>query len=110
MNGAGPADDHALEWMVDVHAFTPGRPRAPRARRRVRRRARPRRGAARELVRLVQPHARGDRASTTEIPWGWFRYAYRGYIVLQKVDARLLEPHLPPAGFYNLMLVARKPG
>jgi hypothetical protein len=40
---------------------------------------------------------------------GWFRYAYRGYIALQKVDAALLEPHLPAAGFYNLMLTARKP-
>ena len=39
-----------------------------------------------------------------------FRYAYRGYIVLQKVDAGVLEPHLPAAGFYNLMLAARKPG
>ena len=30
--------------------------------------------------------------------------------LLQKVDARVLEPHLPAAGFYNLMLAARKPG
>ena len=44
-----------------------------------------------------------------DIPRGWFRYAYRGYILLQKVDAALLEPHLPAAGFYNLMLTARKP-
>ena len=48
--------------------------------------------------RTLEATAEHDR-----IPWGWFRYAYRGYIVLQKVDARLLEPHLPPAGFYNLM-------
>ena len=45
-----------------------------------------------------------------DIPCGWFRYAYRGYIVLQKVDSAVLEPHLPAAGFYNLMLTARKPG
>ena len=44
-----------------------------------------------------------------DIPWGWFRYAYRGYILLQKVDTAVLEPHLPAAGFYNLMLSARKP-
>jgi hypothetical protein len=25
------------------------------------------------------------------------------------VDATVLEPHLPAAGFYNLMLTARKP-
>ena len=45
-----------------------------------------------------------------DIPHGWFRYAYRGYILLQKVDGALLEPHLPAAGFYNLMLTARRPG
>ena len=28
---------------------------------------------------------------------------------LQKLDRRLLEPRLPPAIFYNLMLSARKP-
>ena len=108
-NGAGPGDDHALEGMVDVHAFTPAD---------LERHAR---GAGfagvrvrgEELLanwfgwfnRTLEATAEHDR-----IPWAWFRYAYRGYIVLQKVDARLLEPHLPPAGFYNLMLVARKPG
>jgi hypothetical protein len=45
-----------------------------------------------------------------DIPFGWFRYAYRGYILLQRIDGALLEPHLPAAGFYNLMLTARKPG
>ena len=109
VNGAGPGDDHTLEGMVDVHAFTPAD---------LERHAR---GAGfagvrvrgEELLanwfgwfnRTLEATAEHDR-----IPWGWFRYAYRGYIVLQKVDARLLEPHLPPAGFYNLMLVARKPG
>src|SRR6185436_15375983 len=37
------------------------RPRPPRGPGRLRRRARPGRGAARELVRLVQPHAGGER-------------------------------------------------
>jgi hypothetical protein len=36
-------------------------------------------------------------------------YAYRGYLLLQELDRRLLEPALPPAIFYNLMLSARKP-
>ena len=44
-----------------------------------------------------------------DIPFAWFRYAYRGYILLQKVDSAVLEPHLPAAGFYNLMLTARRP-
>ena len=49
-------------------------------------------------------------AAHDSIPHGWFRYAYNGYILLQRVDAAVLEPHLPAAGFYNLMLTARKPG
>ncbi len=100
--------DHALEGMVDVHAFTPDdlerhASAAGFADVRVR---------GEELLanwfgwfnRTVEASAQHDK-----IPWGWFRFAYRGYIVLQKVDAKLLEPHLPPAGFYNLMLAARKP-
>jgi len=42
-----------------------------------------------------------------DIPRWWFQYAYRGYLALQQVDATLLEPRLPPGGFYNLMLTAR---
>jgi SAM-dependent methyltransferase len=107
-NGHGHADDHALEGFVDVHAFTPG-----------------------DLERhtkaagFADVRVRGEEllanwfgwfnrtleatAVHEDIPHGWFRYAYRGYIVLQKVDATVLEPHLPAAGFYNLMLTARKP-
>ena len=57
----GGAPDAALESVVDVHAFAPAELRALRRGRRLRRRARHRRGAAGELVRLDQPHARGDR-------------------------------------------------
>jgi SAM-dependent methyltransferase len=108
-NGHGSDDDHALEAMVDVHAFTPGD---------LERHA----GAA----GFADVRVRGEEllanmfgwfnrtleatAVHEDIPWGWFRYAYRGYIALQKVDAAVLEPHLPAAGFYNLMLTARKPG
>jgi len=108
--GAGDApDDHLLESLVDVHAFTPGD---------LERHARAAglggvRVRGEELLanmfgwfnRTLEASARHD-----DIPHGWFRYAYRGYIVLQKVDAAVLEPHLPAAGFYNLMLTARKPG
>ena len=49
-------------------------------------------------------------ADPQDIPRGWIKYAYRGYILLQRVDRALLEPRLPPRIFYNLMLAARKPG
>ena len=48
-------------------------------------------------------------AEPKDVPWGWIQYAYRGYILLQRVDRTLLEPRLPPRIFYNLMLAARKP-
>jgi hypothetical protein len=44
-----------------------------------------------------------------DIPWGWIQYAYRGYLFLQAVDRRALEPRMPPHLFYNLMLAARRP-
>ena len=108
-NGDGGApDDRLLESMVDVHAFTPAELErhatdAGFAHVRVR---------GEELLanmfgwfnRTVEATAVHD-----DIPHGWFRYAYRGYILLQKVDSAVLEPYLPAAGFYNLMLTARKP-
>ena len=104
----GRPDDHALEGMVDVHAFTPADlERHTKAA-----------GFADVRVRGEELLAnwfgwfnRTLEASAVheDIPHGWFRYAYRGYIALQKVDAAVLEPHLPAAGFYNLMLTARKP-
>jgi SAM-dependent methyltransferase len=105
----GAADDHALEALVDVHAFTP----AELERHAVAAGLADVRVRGEELLanmfgwfnRTVEATAVHD-----DIPHGWFRYAYRGYIVLQKVDSALLEPHLPAARFYNLMLTARKPG
>ena len=105
----GTPDDHALESMVDVHAFTPGD---------LERHAR---AAGFDGVRVRGEELlanwfgwtnRGLEASADPetVPMAWRQYAYHGYIALQKVDAALLEPHLPPAGFYNLMLTARKPG
>jgi ubiquinone/menaquinone biosynthesis C-methylase UbiE len=109
LNGDRPSEpDHALEAVVDVHAFAP---------RDLERHAR--------AAGFADVRVRGEEllanwfgwfnrtleatAVHEDIPWGWFRYAYRGYIALQKVDAAVLEPHLPAAGFYNLMLAARKP-
>jgi hypothetical protein len=48
-------------------------------------------------------------AEPADVPWPWIQYAYHGYLALQRVDRRLLEPRLPPRLFYNLMLAARAP-
>ena len=105
----GTPEDHALEAVVDVHAFTPGdleRHAAGAGFADVRVRGE-------ELLanwfgwfnRTVEATARHE-----DLPHAWFQYAYRGYLALQKVDRAVLEPHLPAAGFYNRMLAARKPG
>jgi ubiquinone/menaquinone biosynthesis C-methylase UbiE len=109
-HGAGvEPEDHALEAVVDVHAFVPA-----------------------DLERHATGAGFGDvqvrgeellanwfgwfnrtleaGADPRDIPWAWIQYAYRGYLALQRVDRRLLEPRLPPRIFYNLMLAARKPG
>jgi hypothetical protein len=48
-------------------------------------------------------------AEPDDVPMRWREFAFRGYLALQHVDTRLLEPRLPPALFYNLVLSARKP-
>jgi ubiquinone/menaquinone biosynthesis C-methylase UbiE len=112
--GAGPvrhdgeaSPDEALEGVVDVHAFAPG-----------------------ELSRMArnaglsEVHVGGEEllanwfgwtnrtleatADPEQVPWAWRLYAYRGYLLLQNLDRRLLEPRLPPAIFYNLMITAKK--
>ena len=47
-------------------------------------------------------------AEPGDVPWAWRQYAYRGYLLLQELDRRLLESRLPAAIFYNLMISARK--
>jgi ubiquinone/menaquinone biosynthesis C-methylase UbiE len=110
-NGHGASaqpDDHALETMVDVHAFVPAELEGYAV------------GAGFGDVRV-----RGEEllanwfgwfnrtleasADPADIPMPWIQYAYRGYIALQEVDRRVLEPRLPAELFYNLMLAARKP-
>jgi ubiquinone/menaquinone biosynthesis C-methylase UbiE len=112
--GAGPAPpadgdepDAALEGVVDVHAFAPAElSRAARA-------------AGFEDVRVTGEELLANwfgwanrtleaTADPEEVPWAWRMYAYRGYLLLQELDRRLLESRLPPAIFYNLMLAARK--
>ncbi len=107
---AGPDDreEADLEWLVDVHAFTP-----------------------RRLVSLAREAGLGDVRVTGEeltatwfgwmnrtleataepegVPWFWRQYAYRGYLTLQALDRTVLEQRLPAAIFYNLLISARKP-
>ncbi len=102
------AEDHALERFVDIHAFAPGDLSAAA------------RGAGFQDVTV-----RGEElvanwfgwtnrvleatAVPEDVPWGWRRYAYRGYLTLQQLDQRLLEGRLPAAIFYNLLVAGTKP-
>jgi ubiquinone/menaquinone biosynthesis C-methylase UbiE len=105
-----PAEEqeHALEHVVDVHAFTPGELEG------FARRAgfEGVRVSGEELVAGWFGWANRTLESTAEIkqvPQLWFQYAYHGYLALKTVDERLLEPRLPPAIFYNLLVAARAP-
>ena len=90
------ANGHALEREVDVHAFRPG--------------------DLDDLARgagFANVHVGGEEllanmhgwtmrtleagADPEQIPWGWRSFAFRSYMALQKVDSRVLEPHLPRA-------------
>jgi ubiquinone/menaquinone biosynthesis C-methylase UbiE len=102
------SNGHALEGEVDVHAF------APADLRQLLRDGgfEERRVGGEELLanawgwglRTVEASAEPE-----SVPIGWRRFAFRSYLALQKVDTRLLEPHLPAELFYNLLVSARKP-
>jgi SAM-dependent methyltransferase len=104
-----PVDgDHSLEGCVDIHAFSPGQL-----------------AAYAQRGGLVDVRVRGEEltanwfgwfnraleatADPGAVPMFWRRYAYNGYLALQRLDGRVFEPRLPPAIFYNLLLTARKP-
>jgi SAM-dependent methyltransferase len=112
--GAAPArprtpetDGHEFEWEVDVHAFRPSALRAVVAE-----------------AGFVDVHLRGEEllanahgwlsrtleasAEPADVPLAWRRFAFRGYLALQRLDTALLEPHLPPELFYNLVLSGRR--
>lgn len=105
---AEQSHDHSLESEVDVHAFVPADLRRM-----------PReagfdqvRVSGEELVANAWGWGLRTIESTAEpgsVPSRWHRFAFNSYIALQKLDTRLLEPHLPPNLFYNLLLSARKP-
>ena len=103
----GP-EEGELERVVDVHAFTPASLAGPAG------------AAGLEGIRVTGEELaaslfgwvnRGLEATAepSEVPWLWHQYAYRGYLGLQALDRLLLEPLLPPAIFYNLLLSARAP-
>jgi hypothetical protein len=48
-------------------------------------------------------------AEPEEVPMRWRHFAFRSYLRLQRLDAQVLEPRLPPQLFYNLVLSARRP-
>jgi len=109
--GAAASDaaaDGRLERSVDIHAFTPGKL-----------------ASFAHAAGFEEVSVRGEEllagwfgwfnrtleatADPEEVPLLWRHYAYRGYLLLQRVDRQVLEPRLPPAIFYNLLLTARKP-
>jgi ubiquinone/menaquinone biosynthesis C-methylase UbiE len=106
-NGSGDNGDHALEQLVDIHAFAP--PDLARHARDA--------GFANVAVRgeeLVANwfgwfnRALEATADPDDVPMLWRQYAFKGYLLLQRLDEHVLEPLLPPAIFYNLLLTARK--
>jgi SAM-dependent methyltransferase len=103
----GHDDDHSLERFVDIHAFEPGD---------LSRYAR-RAGFTDVRVRGEEltanwfgwfNRALEASAEPEDVPMMWRKYAFHGYLALQRLDERLLEPRLPPAIFYNLLLTARR--
>jgi len=104
----GCEDGHELEGEVDIHAFTPARLSSLLI------------GAG-----FVDARLRGEElvsnaygwllrsleatADPDELPMRWKIFAYRTCLALQRLDAAVLEPRLPPGLFYNLMLSARRP-
>ena len=104
----GWSEEDQLEQVVDVHAFTPGELEGHA------------RAAGMENVRVSGEELVAGlfgwanrtleaSADPLDVPWAWRVYAYRGYLLLQTLDRSLLEPRLPPALFYNLLISARTP-
>jgi ubiquinone/menaquinone biosynthesis C-methylase UbiE len=105
--GSPGQGDHDLEHVVDIHAFAPAD---------LQRHAR--RGG------FIEVEVRGEElaanwfgwfnrtleasADPGDVPMLWCQYAFHGYLALQRVDEKLLEPLLPPAIFYNLLLTGRR--
>jgi SAM-dependent methyltransferase len=105
---AARSNGHQLESEVDVHAFRPADL-----------------NRALERAGFDEPRVRGEEllanaygwllrslersADPEGVPMRWRQFAFRSYLRLQRLDARVLEPRLPPELFYNLVLSARRP-
>ncbi len=99
--------DHELESEVDIHAFAPADlHRSPR--RRFHGRDRSRRGACRQLVRVVQPRARGDR-EPDDVPMWWRSTHSTATCACSGSTSGCSSRGFQPAIFYNLLLTARRP-
>jgi ubiquinone/menaquinone biosynthesis C-methylase UbiE len=108
-NGSEHHEEHEMEWLVDIHSFTPGELGGLAS------------SAGFEHVRVrgeeltanwfgwVSRTLEGS-AEPHQVPVAWRWYAYGGYRALRAIDRVLLEPRLPPAMFYNLLVSARAPG
>jgi ubiquinone/menaquinone biosynthesis C-methylase UbiE len=107
-NGGGPSEEARLEQVVDLHSFTPAELGAHA------------RAAGLECVRVsgeelaaalfgwINRTLEGT-VDPSDVPQAWRVYAHRGYLLLQRLDRGVLEPRLPPALFYNLLVSARSP-
>jgi SAM-dependent methyltransferase len=106
--GSAEEADHGLEQFVDIHAFVPDdlsalADRAGFAAINVR---------GEELLanwfgwfnRVLEYHAAPE-----DVPMWWRKYAFHGYLALQKLDRAALESRLPAKIFYNLLLTAQRP-
>ena len=108
-NGDGGwSEEDRLEQVVDVHAFTPAELEGHAVEA----------GldevtvSGEELVAGLFGWANRTleaSADPVDVPWAWRVYAHRGYLLLQTLDRSLLEPRLPAAVFYNLLISARAP-
>jgi SAM-dependent methyltransferase len=106
-SGESDVHDHGLERLVDIHAFAPGDL-----------------GGLAKRAGFTHVKVRGEElvanwfgwfnraleasADPAQVPMLWRQYAFHGYLALQRLDEHILEPLLPPAVFYNLLLAARK--
>lgn len=100
--------DHGLESEVDVHSFDPaalegflGRVGFDQIRI----------GGEELLANMYGWGLRTVEASAepASVPDLWRQFAFRSYMALNHIDTAVLEPHLPPSLFYNLVVSARKP-
>lgn len=103
---AGDEETGELERDVDVHSFSPARLRgfledAGFGDVRIR---------GEEMLANAYGWVLRSLESTADpdrLPWAWQSFAFQSYLALQRLDAKLFEPRLPAALFYNLVLSAR---